>query len=115
LKLLSPVQSVSQSSMVLWLSYLIASQKPGVRTFSGSKQKLTNSKVVSEDFPKYLSVSNTDKQIGFPSFLADDPKEPCVVANLGKVSQPEGDFLAQSLYSIEIYIEINFLGHNDPQ
>jgi hypothetical protein len=75
--------------MVLWLSYLIARQKPGVRTFWGSKQKLTNSKVVIEVFPKYLSVSNTDKQIGFPSFLADDPKEPCVVANLGKVSQPE--------------------------
>jgi hypothetical protein len=79
------------SFMVLWLSYLIASQKPGVRTFLGSKQKLTNSKVVSEVFPKYLSVSNTDKQIGFPSFLTDDPKEPCVMANLGKVSQPEWD------------------------
>jgi hypothetical protein len=77
---LSKHKTISQSSMVIWLSYLIASQKPGVRNFLGSKQKLTNSKVVSEVFPKYLSVSNTDKQIGFPSFLADDPKEPCVVA-----------------------------------
>jgi hypothetical protein len=89
------------------------------------KQKLTNSKVVSEGFPmcwdypipgayQYLILISKLVFLHL-SFLADDPKKPCVVANLGEVSQPEWDFLVQSLYSIEMYIEINLLCHNDHQ